>query len=93
MLREEWLMHQWKRLRICLVDCNDNYIGIGICITLVAKLAPPHAQSAWEFRGERVRAVGLAACCNYFSKKKKHCNVILITIHLFGNKTIIDPWR
>ena len=39
---------------------------------LVAKLAPPHAQSAWRFRGERVQAVGLAACCNYLSKKKKN---------------------
>ena len=38
---------------------------------LIAKLAPPHVQSAWGSRGERVRAAGLAACCNYFSKKKK----------------------
>ena len=37
----------------------------------VAELAPPHAQSAQGFRGERVQATGLAACCNYFSKKKK----------------------
>ena len=72
MLREERLMHQWKRLRIRLIDCNDNYIGIGICITLVAKLAPPHAQSAWGSKGERVRAAGLAAYCNYYSKKKKN---------------------
>ena len=33
---------------------------------LVAKLAPPHAQSAWGSRGKRVRAAELAACCNYF---------------------------
>ena len=32
---------------------------------LVVKLAPPYAQSAWGFRGERVRVAGLAACCNY----------------------------
>ena len=38
---------------------------------LVAELTPPHAQSACGFRGERVRTVGLAICCNYFSKKKK----------------------
>jgi len=33
---------------------------------LVAELAPPHVQSAWESRGERVQAAGLATCCNYF---------------------------
>ena len=38
---------------------------------LVAELAPPHVQSAWGSRGERVRAVELAACYNYFPKKKK----------------------
>ena len=37
---------------------------------LVAKLAPPHAQSAWGFRGEMIRVAGLAVCYNYFSKKK-----------------------
>ena len=36
---------------------------------LVTKLAPPHAQSAWGSRGERVRAARLATRCNYFSKK------------------------
>ena len=36
------------------MDCNDNYIGIGICIT----------------------------------KNIRCCNVILITIHLFGDKTL-----
>ena len=35
---------------------------------LVAELTPPHVQSAWGFNREWVRAVGLAACCNYFSK-------------------------
>ena len=34
------------------------------------ELAPLHVQSAWRSRGERVRAARLAACCNYFSKKK-----------------------
>ena len=38
---------------------------------LVVELAPPHIQSAWGFRGKRVRAAGLVTCCNYFSKKKK----------------------
>ena len=38
---------------------------------LVAELTLPHIQSAWGFRGERVRAAGLAACYNYFSKEKK----------------------
>ena len=39
---------------------------------LVAELTHPHVQSAWGSRGERVRVAGLAACCNYFSKKKKN---------------------
>jgi len=38
---------------------------------LVAELTYSHAQSAWGSRGERVRAAGLAACCNYFKKRKK----------------------
>ena len=38
---------------------------------LVAELTHSHAQSAWEFREERVRVSGLVACCNYCSKKKK----------------------
>ena len=37
---------------------------------LVAELAPPHAQSAWGFRRERVRAAGLATSCNYLLKKE-----------------------
>ena len=32
---------------------------------LVAELAPPHAQSAWDSRGGRVQAARLAVCCNY----------------------------
>ena len=34
--------------------------------------------SAWGFRGKRVRVVGLAACCNYFSKKKKKISQLSI---------------
>ena len=37
---------------------------------LVVELTPPHAQSVWGSRGERVRTAGLEACCNYFSKKQ-----------------------
>ena len=36
-----------------------------------AELAPPHTQSAWRSRRERVRDVRLAAFYNYFSQKKK----------------------
>ena len=36
----------------------------------VVELAHSHAQSAWGSKGERVWSVELAACCNYFSKKK-----------------------
>ena len=38
---------------------------------LVAELTLPHIQSTWGFRGERVRAAGLAASWNYFSKKEE----------------------
>lgn len=38
---------------------------------LVAELVPSHVQNAWVSREERVRIAGLAACCNYFKKKKK----------------------
>ena len=43
-----------KVLRVRLVDCNGDYIGIGIGIT----------------------------------RNTRCCNVILITIHLFGDKTL-----
>ena len=46
-------------LRARLVDCNSNYIGIGIDIT----------------------------------RNTKYCNVMIITIYLFGDKTIIETWR
>ena len=38
---------------------------------LVTELAPPHVQSAWGSKGERIQAAGLTTCCNNFSKKKK----------------------
>ena len=40
------------------------------------ELAPPHAQSAWGSRREKVRAAGLTTCYNYFLKKKR--NVALV---------------
>ena len=43
----------------------------GLVVELAPPHAPPHAQSAWGSRGERVRTVELAAYCNYFSPKKK----------------------
>ena len=51
-------------------------ISTKICYfkSLVAELAPPHVQSAWGSKGEMVRVVRLAVCCNYFSKKKKKIN-------------------
>ena len=49
------MLELWLKTR--LVDCNSNYIGIGISIT----------------------------------KNTRRCNVILITIHLFGDNTIIEP--
>ena len=42
-----------------MIDCNGNYIRIGIDIT----------------------------------KNIKYYNVMLITIHLFDDNTIIKPWR
>ena len=45
--------------RACLVDCNGNYIGIGIGIDI--------------------------------TRNTKCCNVMLITIYLFGDNTIIEP--
>ena len=39
------------------------------------ELAPLHAQNPWGSRRERVRAAELAACYNYFSKKR---NVALV---------------
>ena len=49
--------------------------------SLVVELIPPHVQSAWRFRGERVRIAGLTTCCNYFSKKKKLCKIVENIIH------------
>ena len=36
---------------------------------LVVELASSHIKSARRFMEERIRAAGLAACYNYFSKK------------------------
>ena len=44
---------------------------------LVVELAPPHAQSAWGFRGERIRLTRLAACCNIISQEKKNTIIVL----------------
>ena len=70
-------------LFICSACCwsyflsSQTYILLPhIAKGLVAELAPPHVQSAWGFRGERVGVTGLAACCNYLSKKKKYCFLI-----------------
>ena len=61
-----------------LTKFNNNYTIIYVQYSLklsyiakgfVVKLAPPHVQSAWGFRGERIRTVGLAACCNSLSSK------------------------
>ena len=49
---------------------------------LVAKLTPPHAQNACGFRGEMIWTVGLAACCNYFSKKKKKKHGFMLRVSL-----------
>ena len=46
-------------------------IGFARAKGLLAELAPLHAQSVWESRGERVQVAVLTAYCNYLSKKKK----------------------
>ena len=51
---------------------------------LVAELAHQHAQISWGFRGWRVRVARLAACCNYFSKKKKNFGNLLVAVFFFG---------
>ena len=56
---------------LILYICRLLFIGfIEIAKGLVAELTPPHVQSSWGFRGKMVRTTGLAACCNYLSKKK-----------------------
>ena len=54
----------------CLLTALTKLIILVKC--LEAELAPFYAQSAWGFKGERVRVAGLAICYNYFSKKKKN---------------------
>ena len=46
--------------------------------SLVAELTYLHTQSVWGFRKEMIQAVGLAACCNYFSKKKNSDTILLL---------------
>ena len=58
-------------------------------INLVAELAPPHAQSAWGSRGERVQAAGLAVYCNYFSKKKFVTSSIVVQTNFFSVSLLI----
>ena len=50
----------------------------------VAELSPPHAQSAWGFRGERIQAAGLAVCYNYLSSLGMNLNVNIIDTKLNG---------
>ena len=49
--------------------------------SFVAELAPPYTQSVWRFKRERVRVAGLAACCNYFSKKKKNDDILIWSLN------------
>ena len=56
---------------------------------LVAELAPPHAQSAWGSRGERIRAAGLAVYYNYFSKKKFVTSSIVVQTNFFSVSLLI----
>ena len=55
-------------------DDISNLANTTTAKDLITELTPPHVQSTWGFRGKRVRATGLAAYCNYFSKKKKKKN-------------------
>ena len=41
-------------------------------------MTPPHVQSAWEFKEERVRVAELAASCTRLSKKKVYLVIIKI---------------
>ena len=50
----------------------------------VAELSPPHAQSAWGFRGERIQAAGLAVCYNYLSSLGMNLSVNIIDTKLNG---------
>ena len=58
----------------CYINNIMNKFALPILITrylkiakgcLVAELAPPHTQNVLGFRGEMIRTVRLAACCNY----------------------------
>ena len=50
----------------------------------VAELSPPHAQSAWGFRGERIQTAGLAVCYNYLSSLGMNLSVNIIDTKLNG---------
>ena len=49
-------------------------------------MVPPHAQSAWGFRGEKVRAARLVTYCNYFYKKNTIISTIVIYIYIYVSK-------
>ena len=55
-----------SKLRVKLVAVHFSQVRK----VLIAELAPPHAESAWGCRGEKIRATGLAAYYNYLSKKE-----------------------
>lgn len=38
---------------------------------IITDLKPPHIQSVWGYKREIVWTMGLVACCNYLSRKKK----------------------
>ena len=57
--------------------------------SLVAELAPPHAQNTWGSRGERVRAAGLAVSCNYLSKIRVKDQTLPLSINAFKFVIII----
>ena len=56
---------------------------------LVAELAFSHSQNAWGSRGERVRAAGLAVCCNYLSKIRVKDQTLPLSINAFKFVIII----
>ena len=60
-----WPVKITNNVSVCL-----EQFALTLAKGLVVELASPYAQNAWGSKGERVRAAGLAACCNYFSTKK-----------------------
>lgn len=53
---------------------------------IVTDLKPPHKQSVWGYKREIVWTMGLVACCNYLSRKKKHMLLGIIR----GSSTLKD---